>query len=68
MVGGFGRRLFADFAVEAACLAQRIARPVKIIWSREDDQENDWYRPMATSRTRLLQWAIVKMNFARPSP
>jgi CO/xanthine dehydrogenase Mo-binding subunit len=50
--GGFGRRLFADFAVEAACLAQRLARPVKIIWSREDDQENDWYRPMATSRVR----------------
>jgi CO/xanthine dehydrogenase Mo-binding subunit len=50
--GGFGRRLFADFAVEAACLAQRLDRPVKIIWSREDDQENDWYRPMATSRMR----------------
>jgi CO/xanthine dehydrogenase Mo-binding subunit len=50
--GGFGRRLFADFATEAACLAQRIKKPVKIIWSREDDQENDWYRPMATSRVR----------------
>jgi isoquinoline 1-oxidoreductase beta subunit len=50
--GGFGRRLFADFAVEAACLAQRIGKPVKVIWSREDDQENDWYRPMAVSRMR----------------
>lgn len=50
--GGFGRRLFADFAVEAACLAQRLGRPVKVIWSREDDQENDWYRPMAVSRMR----------------
>jgi len=50
--GGFGRRLFADFAVEAAGLAQRIGKPVKVIWSREDDQENDWYRPMAVSRVR----------------
>ncbi|HEU4733500.1 MAG TPA: molybdopterin cofactor-binding domain-containing protein, partial [Kofleriaceae bacterium] len=50
--GGFGRRLFADFAIEAACLAQRLDRPVKVIWSREDDQENDWYRPMAVSRMR----------------
>jgi isoquinoline 1-oxidoreductase beta subunit len=33
-------------------LAQRIGRPVKVIWSREDDQENDWYRPMAVSRMR----------------
>ena len=50
--GGFGRRLFADFAIEAACLAQRIGKPVKVIWSREDDQTNDWYRPMAVSRLR----------------
>ena len=50
--GGFGRRLFADFAVEAAVLAQRIGKPVKVIWSREDDQANDWYRPMAISRMR----------------
>ena len=50
--GGFGRRLFADYAVEAALLAQRIHRPVKVIWSREDDQANDWYRPMAVSRLR----------------
>jgi isoquinoline 1-oxidoreductase subunit beta len=50
--GGFGRRLFADFAVEAACLAQKLTRPVKVIWSREDDQCNDWYRPMAVSRMR----------------
>jgi len=50
--GGFGRRGLVDYAVEAAQLAQRIGRPVKVIWSREDDQENDWYRPMHVSRLR----------------
>ncbi len=53
--GGFGRRGLVDYAVEAARLAQRARRPVKVIWSREDDQANDWYRPMALSR---LQGAV----------
>jgi CO/xanthine dehydrogenase Mo-binding subunit len=50
--GGFGRRGLVDYAVEAARVAQRIAAPVKVVWSREDDQANDWYRPMAVSRMR----------------
>ena len=50
--GGFGRRGLTDYCVEAACVAQRLGRPVKIIWSREDDQANDWYRPMAVSRMK----------------
>ena len=45
--GGFGRRGLVDYAVEAARLAQRTKKPVKVIWSREDDQANDFYRPMA---------------------
>ncbi|HEY5938807.1 MAG TPA: xanthine dehydrogenase family protein molybdopterin-binding subunit [Kofleriaceae bacterium] len=50
--GGFGRRGLVDYAVEAARVAQLVKKPVKVIWSREDDQENDWYRPMALSRMR----------------
>jgi isoquinoline 1-oxidoreductase subunit beta len=50
--GGFGRRLFTDYAVEAACLAQRLGKPIKVIWSREDDQQNDFFRPLAVSRLR----------------
>jgi CO/xanthine dehydrogenase Mo-binding subunit len=50
--GGFGRRGLVDYAVEAARVAQRAKRPVKVVWSREDDLEHDWYRPMAVSSLR----------------
>ena len=50
--GGFGRRGLVDYCVEAARIAQKIAAPVKVIWSREDDQTHDFYRPMAVSHMR----------------
>jgi len=50
--GGFCRRGVVDYAVEAARVAQVLGKPTKVVWSREDDQENDWYRPMAVSRLR----------------
>src|SRR5262249_28290994 len=43
--GGFGRRLLADFVAQAAICAQAVGRPVKLIWSREEDMRQDWYRP-----------------------
>ena len=43
--GGFGRRAERDFVREAAELAGRIDGPVKVIWSREDDMQHDFYRP-----------------------
>ncbi|MFW6202564.1 MAG: xanthine dehydrogenase family protein molybdopterin-binding subunit, partial [Gemmatimonadota bacterium] len=43
--GGFGRRLAYDYGVEAAFLSRSIGRPVKVVWSREDDIRHDYFRP-----------------------
>lgn len=43
--GGFGRRLEADFVVQAALVASQVDYPVKVIWSREEDIQHDMYRP-----------------------
>jgi isoquinoline 1-oxidoreductase beta subunit len=43
--GGFGRRLGADYAVEAAEVARAAGRPVQVVWSRQDDFEHDWLHP-----------------------
>jgi CO/xanthine dehydrogenase Mo-binding subunit len=48
--GGFGRRQETDFVVEAVELSQALARPIKVMWSREDDIRHDFYRPAAHAR------------------
>lgn len=48
--GGFGRRLQADYVVEAAELSSLIKAPVKVTWSREDDMMGGSYRPAVRYR------------------
>jgi isoquinoline 1-oxidoreductase beta subunit len=48
--GGFGRRLKFDYALEAAELSSLIKKPVKVIWSREDDMGGGSYRPAVRYR------------------
>ncbi len=43
--GGFGRRLLADFVKQALLASMAVKRPVKLIWSREEDITHDFYRP-----------------------
>ena len=43
--GGFGRRLYGHFGVEAALISKQVKAPVKLIYSREDDMTYGTYRP-----------------------
>ncbi|HEX4574346.1 MAG TPA: xanthine dehydrogenase family protein molybdopterin-binding subunit [Gemmatimonadales bacterium] len=62
--GGFGRRLEPDFVSEAVRISKAVGAPVKVIWTREDDMRNGFYRPTSYNRFsagldaagRLVAW------------
>jgi isoquinoline 1-oxidoreductase subunit beta len=52
--GGFGRRTDGDEVAEAVALAKTMpGRPIKVIWSREDDIQQDMWRPLAAQRVEV---------------
>lgn len=48
--GGFGRRIELDFISQAVQVSKAVGKPVKVLWSREDDMKHDFYRPMGLNR------------------
>jgi isoquinoline 1-oxidoreductase beta subunit len=46
--GGFGRKSKPDYVAEAAVLSKKLARPVKVVWTREDDIKFDYYNAVAS--------------------
>ena len=58
--GGFGRKSFPDFAVEAAVLAKKTGKPVKVVWSREDDIRFDSYHSVSAMYLKAMLGADGK--------
>ena len=50
--GAFGRRYYGDFIMDTVLLAKQFGRPVKVVWSREDDVRHDYFRPANVQRVR----------------
>jgi isoquinoline 1-oxidoreductase beta subunit len=48
--GAFGRRYYVDYAMDAAVLSKKMGKPVKLIWTREEDIKHDWYRPASVHK------------------
>jgi len=50
--GGFGRRSYAHWMIEAALISQKINAPVKVVYTREDDMTSGIYRPAYSAKYR----------------
>lgn len=48
--GGFGRRFEQDFVTDAVEISKAVGAPVKVVWSREEDIQHDFYRPASYHR------------------
>ncbi len=67
MGGGFGRRLYGHFGVEAAVISQKMQAPIKLVYNREDDMTQGTYRPAYKVRykagldenNKLIAWHVT---------
>lgn len=66
MGGGFGRRLYGHFGVEAAVISKKANAPIKLVYTREDDMTQGTYRPAYKVRFKagldkdnnLVAWSV----------
>ena len=71
--GGFGRRLFADYAADAITISHALKRPVQVVWTREDDIRHDYFRPAGKYRlkaalnedNKLSAWSLKSSSTSR---
>jgi len=50
--GGFGRRLEVDYVEEAVQISQAVGAPIKLVWTRDDDLQHDFYHPLSYNYVR----------------
>jgi isoquinoline 1-oxidoreductase beta subunit len=59
--GGFGRRAVNDELAQAVLISKAIGKPVKVLWTREEDMQHDRYRPQAAIRLKAALGAGGKL-------
>ncbi len=57
--GGFGRRSMNDFVDDAVEISKVMEKPVKMVWTREEDMQHDYYRPRSL---HVMKGAIDNKN------
>ena len=62
MGGGFGRRSLGDYAGECARIAKEVRRPVKLVWTREEDIAHGMFRPQSFQCLEAAQDATGKVT------